>query len=79
MKGKDVNLAILKERWPSGIVSRGEVGRFTGGAICPRTMANIDSKGEGPPNRFKLGKKTCYFVDDLTEWLEERMSFTSMN
>lgn len=67
-----VDLEILCERWPSPIVAREEVGRFTGGAISPRYLANLDSAGLGPPGRFKLGRKNCYFTTPLIRWLQER-------
>lgn len=64
-------LAVLKEAWPSGVITRSQVKEFSGGLISPRTLANMDSLGTGPARRFKIGKKVCYYVDDLIEWLED--------
>lgn len=61
----------LKNKWPSMIVARSQVEKFSGGLLNPRTMANLDSVGEGPP-RGKCGRKVFYPVDTLITWLEER-------
>ena len=37
------NLKALQEKWPSPYVAREEVGRFSGGVLNPRTLANFDS------------------------------------
>jgi hypothetical protein len=71
---KSFDFSLLAESWPSPIVSRDQVGKFTGGALNPRTLANFDSTGEGPKDRFKVGRKVCYPVDSLIEWLESRSS-----
>jgi len=67
------SLAHLAARWPSTIVARRKIGDFTGGAISPKTLANLDSAGEGPP-RLKIGRQTCYPVETLVAWLEKRTS-----
>lgn len=59
----------MADRWPASIVARHEVGRFSGGVLNPRTLANRDSLGTGPAGRFKIGKKTVYPVDSLIEYL----------
>lgn len=58
----------MKEKWPSGIVSRSEIGKFTGGILSPGTMANVDSMGLGP-ERMTIGRKVAYPVDSLVQWL----------
>ena len=65
--------ADLASSWPSSFVSRSEIGRFSGGAINPRTLANQDSLGTGPKNRIHVGKKVIYKVSDIIEWLESRV------
>lgn len=62
----------MAEKWPSTIIARKKVGEFTGGAIDPRTMANLDSLGEGIRDRFRLGKTIVYPVQSLIEFLEAR-------
>lgn len=57
--------------WQSPIVARSEVGRFSGGVLHPRTMANKDALGE-TPGKIVLGGKVCYDRDALAKWIEDR-------
>jgi hypothetical protein len=76
MSNFKISEEIKKEwlSWPSPVVARTEIKKFTGGALSGRTVANLDSRGEGPEGRFRLGRKTVYPKDKLVEWLERRMS-----
>lgn len=65
-------LRKMADRWPSGAVAREEVDRFTGGAITPKSMANLDSQGLGCES-FLIGRKRVYDVDVFIDWLAERM------
>jgi len=65
------NFEELKKCWPSPIVSRGEVAKFSGGLLNPRTLANENSKGTGP-RYSRMGRKVFYTVDDLVSWMAER-------
>jgi len=67
-----IDLSIMAKKWPSAIVAREEVSKFTGGAISERTLANLDCCGDGIPDRFKIGRKICYRVESLVSWLERR-------
>lgn len=67
-----LDLRCLAEKWPSAIVAREEIGRFTGGLIQPKSIANLDSLGQGPPTSIKVGRKVAYPVDALIAWLEQR-------
>ena len=60
------------ERWPSSVVARTEIGKFTGGAMSEKYIANLDSLGEGPSVRLRTGRKVLYPVIPLTQWLSER-------
>lgn len=57
--------------WPSPIVARSEVGRFSGGTLHSRTMANKDALGEGP-GKIVIGGKVAYDRDALARWIESR-------
>lgn len=59
----------MAARWPSSAVARAEVKKFTGGGISPKSIANSDSRGEGPDGRFFIGRRVCYPVNSLIEWL----------
>ena len=62
----------LAEKWPSAFVARQEVARFTGGLVNCKTLANLDSKKQGPP-RIRLGRKIAYPVPEFIAWLESRI------
>jgi hypothetical protein len=66
------DLSFMATRWPSAIVARCEIDRFSGGAVTPRTLANLDAMGVGPENRIRVGRKICYAVGDLIKWMEAR-------
>ena len=61
----------MAARWPSSIVARAEVKNFTGGGISPKTIANADSEGKGPTTRLVIGRRVCYPVSDLIDWLRK--------
>jgi len=61
----------LAKSWGSPIVARSEVGAMTGGVLHPRTMANLDAKGQGP-GKIVVGGRVCYDVDKLVDWMEKR-------
>ena len=64
-------LKTLADKWPSSIVARTEVERFSGGLINAKYISNLDSAGQGPV-RVKVGRKVVYPVDSLIIWLENR-------
>jgi hypothetical protein len=67
------DLKTLADKWPSTFVSRQEVGRFTGGIVSEKYIANLDSKGLGPQGRLRIGGKVAYPVENLIRWLESRV------
>lgn len=65
----------LSETWSSPFVSRTEVSQFSGGIVSPKTLANADSEGIGPQNKYYLGKrKVFYLATDLAEWIASRIT-----
>jgi hypothetical protein len=62
----------LAERWPSPVVARTEMERFTGGAVKGRHLANLDSQGKGPEGRLRVGRKIVYSVESVVDFLERR-------
>ncbi len=69
---QEFNFDTLKISWPSPIVTRAEISRFTGGLVSPGTLANEDSKGTGPERRFQAFNKTVYPVDSVVDWLKKK-------
>jgi len=65
-------LQELAAKWPSTVVARQKVGEFSGGLLHPRTMANLDSLGQGPKGRIRLGRRVAYTVESLIQWMEAR-------
>lgn len=61
----------MANKWPSSVVARAEVKKFTGGGISPKSLANHDSEGTGPEGRFFIGRRVCYTVDALIDWLRK--------
>lgn len=73
------NFSELAEKWPSPLVARDQkqLDRFSGGILCARTLANLDSQGNGPKGRVKIGRKVAYPTISLVEWLERRAAETA--
>jgi len=61
-------------KWPSPVVARTELDRFSGGLLNCRTEANRDSLGVGIPGRFRVGRKICYPVKAVIQYMRERAS-----
>lgn len=66
------NLSHLADKWPSSIVARREVKKFTGGIMSEKYIANLDSLGSGPPS-IKIGRQRACPVSSFILWLESRM------
>lgn len=62
----------MAEKWPSAVVARTEISRFTGGMMSAKYQSNLDSLGQGPKGRLTVGRKVGYPVDSLVEWLRDR-------
>ncbi|MCF8082886.1 MAG: hypothetical protein K9M96_07310 [Deltaproteobacteria bacterium] len=62
----------MKESWPSAVLARTEVSRFTGGLISEKYLANLDSLGIGCPGRIRVGRRVAYPVEQFCEWLRSR-------
>ena len=69
---KKFDFAKLAEKWPSAIVFRSEINRFTGGFISRGYLSNLDSANKGPKIRVRVGRKIAYPVESVVEWLESR-------
>lgn len=65
-------LEVLHQELPP-IFSRKHVEEMTGKLIRRQTLANLDSKGDGPP-LIRLGKKVGYEKDSFLKWIEKRLS-----
>jgi len=71
MDKQEVIEALRRELPP--VIARHAIGRLLGEIVHPRTVANLDSRGEGPP-RIRLGRKIAYPRDSFLEWFAARMT-----
>lgn len=64
----------MVQRWPSSLVARREVHKFTGGLLRPQSLANLDCLGKGPEERVIMseGRKVAYPAQVLAAWLRGR-------
>ena len=70
---------IIKNN-PSGFILRTKLSEKTGGLLHGRTMANLDSLGEGIPGRITIGKrKVAYPVMAVVEYLQSKVKLSHEN
>ena len=62
----------MADSWPSTLVARQEVSRFSGGAMSGKYLPNLGSAGQGPKGRIKIGTRVTYAVASLIAWFERR-------
>jgi len=62
----------MADKWPSAFVAREKVGIFSGGIVSPGTLANLKCQGGGP-EYVTIGRKICYPLGPLIEWLKSRV------
>lgn len=63
----------MVEKWPSTVVARCEIKQFTGGALSRKTLSKYDTEGNGPRGKFILGRRVCYPINQLIEWIKSIM------
>ena len=71
---KLIDLSAYAEAWKAPYVERSKLCEFSGGVLHGRTMANLDSKGEGVKGRISMGRKIFYPVHEVVAWMEARAS-----
>jgi hypothetical protein len=74
--GKEAAIECIRQaaaKYPSTIICRDEVPVFTGGALSAGYIANLDSQKTGIPGAFKIGRRQCYPVENLVNWLIGRL------
>lgn len=60
-------------KWPSAVVARTEVDKFSGGLVSSKYSANMDSSGAGIQGRVKVGKRVGYSAHELASFLRSKM------
>ena len=66
----------MASKWPSAVVARTEIAKFSGGLISAKYLANLDSLRQGP-ERIQCGRKIAYPVTTLVAWMRKRRSLNS--
>lgn len=54
------------------VFTRRTASKMTGGYLAPGTLANLDSKDEGPGGVL-VGKSTLYERESFLEWFQRRI------
>lgn len=67
------HLAELRQKWPSTFVARAHFDKFSGYTITGKTLANLEVEGRGPRNKFFVGGKAAYSIDDALDFLRGRI------
>jgi len=61
----------LSRSWPSAMVARTQLSKFSGGLLNPRTLSSLDCRGKGP-FKIKVGRLVVYLKRDLINYLVQR-------
>ena len=67
---------LRKQLWAimPPVFVRQQVRELTGGMIDGRTLANLDSRDEGPEGKVKMGKtKVGYIREPFIDWFLNRL------
>ena len=64
---------IIKNN-PSGYILRTNLYEKTGGLLHGRTMANLDSLGQGISDRISIGRKVAYPVESVVKYLQSKIT-----
>lgn len=63
----------MQAKWDKPFVLRIEALSATQGVYTWRTLLEADRNGTGPANKFKIGNKVAYPVEDFYHWFEKKM------
>jgi hypothetical protein len=56
------------------VVTRKEASKAIGELLSPKSFANLDSMGQGPSCRVKIGRKVGYPKESFIAWVVDRQS-----
>ena len=60
------------------IFARHDVPKYCGTLITPGGLANLDSRGQGPRGKIRIGKYAGYEKNAFIEWLRSRVRSNSI-
>jgi hypothetical protein len=65
-------LQKIDDAWPSPIVLRKDIAKFSCGLATRRSVETADQRGYGIPNKMIINGKTAYTKEAVLKWLENR-------
>ena len=72
-----IDLDELARDWPSVLVARSEMEKFTRGLYKGRSMNTLDGAKQGIRRRIRINTKIAYLKADVIEWLKNRRKKTN--
>jgi hypothetical protein len=66
-------LKKIDEAWPSPIVLRRDIAKFSCGLVTHRSMETADQRGWGISGRISINGKVAYKKESALKWLESRI------
>jgi hypothetical protein len=66
-------LQKIDEAWPSPLVRRIDIDKFSCGLISIKTLEKLDSLCKGIPNSIKINGKVVYTKKDALAWIKGRI------
>jgi hypothetical protein len=66
-------LQKIDEAWPSPIVLRKDIGKFSCGLVTHRSMETADQRGWGISGRISINGKVAYKKESALKWLGSRI------
>jgi hypothetical protein len=66
-------LQKIDEAWPSPIVLRKDIAKFSCGLISIKTLGKEDCLGKGIPNSVKINGRVVYTKKDALMWIKGRI------
>lgn len=62
----------MEAAWGRPAVPRPKAGEASSFTISPKSLANLDSLKQGPPDKFTVNGKVCYPSKSFFSWLRSR-------
>lgn len=80
MMAKETSENFLKElaNVLPPVFARHDVPKYCGTLITPGGLANLDSRGQGPRGKIRIGKYAGYEKNAFIEWLRSRVRSNSI-
>lgn len=67
-----IDLEELANSWPSILVARSEIGKFTRSLYKTSSFNTFDGAKKGIKRKIKINTKIAYLKSDVIEWLKSK-------